>query len=191
MISTLHNMTKTSLAIVASALVPLCVVKASAPSLTNPGLDSNESKVPAWSLNNAAPVFTDDGKTAVRLPSLRPKKYAKVYQRLPIDGETVEAVRLGATVRCIPNAALHTGSKPSLRFLYFPKDTNWKFSDAIWPDSSKGARTEIQFHDGWQKVWFELECPEDARFIEVLVECENPEFWLEVDEFTLELKPRP
>lgn len=190
MIPIFRTLNKITLLLAAALFAPWLPMNAEEYRLNNPGLDSNESKVAGWNLSNAAPVFTDDGKTAVKLPAMQPKKYAKVYQRLAIDGETVGSIRLGATVRCIPRATPNTGSKPILRFLYFPKVPNWKFPGAIWPTGRDGARFDIPYREGWQQVFFEMPCPKNARFIEVCVEAENPDFFLEIDGFTLEVRPR-
>lgn len=163
--------------------------------LANGQLDNTSiGSVPSWQMNNAKAFVTDDGKSVVLLPGEFPAKFAKLWQRLAFDGNAYRALRVTIEVRSVDrsdSASMETSSaKPRLRIFFHPAETKWSNKEALWPHQKQGVFQAIDLQPDWHTVSFELQCPEDARNVEIAVETDNPPYAIEVDEISIEPLPR-
>lgn len=145
-------------------------------------------------MSNAMPVTTDDGKSAVLLPSEFPNKFAKLWQRLPFDGNAYGSLRVTMEVRAVDRSDMDSMSpsdaKPRLRIFFFPAETVWSSKEILWPQGKAGVFQAINLRQDWHTVTFDLQCPEDARKVEIAVETDNPAYAIEVDDISIEPVPR-
>lgn len=183
------------IAIVAISIFNMSIIRASEPALENSDLDDGSGKIlPSWQLNNANAFATDDGKTIVQLPGEFPGRFGKLWQRLSVDGNASEALRVTMRVRTVDridaDSAQTSNDKPRLRIFYFPENTLWKQDEVIWPDDKPGVYCKIDINQEWHEVSFLLPCPAEARNAEIAVEVNNPPYAIEVDRISIESVPR-
>jgi hypothetical protein len=176
-------------------LLQLPTSYASGPILENPELeDGLGTQLPGWQLNNASVVSTDDAKTAVLLPSEFPGRFAKLWQRIELDGNEYASLRVTMLVRTVGRSDADTtktsDTPPRLRIFYFPENSNGTHQEALWPHGQQGAFEGVQLSEDWQEVSFELFCPEDTRSAEIAIEADNPPFAVEVDNISIEATRR-